>query len=137
MTKQEMIEIISNIKNPSKEITDIYKVLDELGIKYEKTKCPRCRRDLFNICKEELGLIENAAEESDFNCEYEWKYIRSNGTIWKGVLFDQNTSPEMIEKFVKKFPKGYYKKVEKPQQEEKINNAELNNKENDSILTKE
>lgn len=127
MTKEEMIEAIKAIKSPVKEITTIYKVLDELGITYQKTKCGKCRRDLFNICREELGLIENAAEQSDFNgtdTDFEWKYLKSNGTRWNGRIYDQNTDPAMIETFVKVFPTGFYEKIAKPQQEETINNKE-------------
>ena len=133
MTKEEMIEAIKAIKSPVKEITTIYKVLDELGITYQKTKCGKCRRDLFNICREELGLIDNAAEQSDFNgtdTYYEWKYLKRNGTRWNGKIYNQNTDPKMIEAFVKVFPTGFYEKIAKPQQEETINNTELNTNEN-------
>jgi len=124
-----MIEKIKGVKSPNNEIKTIYSVLDELGVKYKKTTCPKCRKDLYNIALEELGMIKSAAEKSDFNKvpdDAEYRFIRKTGTVWKGKLYDQNTPVEMIREFVKHFPVGFYEKIEKkePQQEETINNKE-------------
>ena len=67
MTTEEIREKALAIKDPVKEYLTVYKLLDELGVKYKKTNCHRCRIDLYNILREELGLIESAAEMSDFN----------------------------------------------------------------------
>lgn len=127
MTKEEMIEAIKAIKSPVKEITTIYKVLDELGVKYHKSGCHKCRTDLFLIAKEELGLIKSAAENSSFNDDkdYEWKYLREDAVWYNGRIYNQNTPPSLIEKFVEANPTGFYERVKKeeiPQQEETINN---------------
>ena len=67
MTRDEAIMKIQGITNVNKQVGVIYDVLDGLGIKYQKTACSRCRKDLLLIAKEELGLIESAADESEYN----------------------------------------------------------------------
>lgn len=71
MQLEEIREKTLAIKNPVTEYETVYELLDELGVEYKKTNCHRCRRDLYNILREEVGLIESAAEESDFNSENE------------------------------------------------------------------
>lgn len=121
--KEELINKIKNIKDPVNEIETVYAVLDELGIKYKKSYCHRCRRDLYHIALQELGVIEDAAELSDFNNNGEYKYIRKNGVVWKGRVYNQNTDPKFIKEFVKHFPNGYFKKIEK-QENNNTNNEE-------------
>lgn len=69
MTLEEIRERALAIKNPITEYEKVYELLDELGVSYKKTNCHKCRRDLYNILREEVGLIESAAEESDFNSD--------------------------------------------------------------------
>ena len=126
MTKEEMIEMIKIVKSPIREKQTLYKVADELGITYKKNNCPRCAKDLWNIIREELGLIKDAADESDFNNTGEWVYLLKKPQSWHGHIIDQDTDPDIIAQFVKDHPKGYYKKIEKtePQHEEQINNED-------------
>lgn len=127
MDKNELIKKIKSVKDPVKEIETVYAVLDELGIKYKKSSCHRCRKDLYRIALEELGLIENAADESDFNSsDGEWVYLLNRPQSWHGHIIDQDTDPSVIAQFVKTHPVGYYEMKEKtePQHEETINNNE-------------
>lgn len=128
MTREEMIEALSHITNFKAQRKELYPIADELGIKYKKTTCTKCTRDLYNIIREELGLIEDAAEESDFNYDpyngqYEYIYLPKRSVGWMGYIIGQDTPVEIIEKFNAKFP-GYYRKVKKAENEETINNQE-------------
>lgn len=121
-----MIDKIGQVKNPFKQRTTLYEIADELGIVYKQNKCPKCAKDLYNICREELGLIEDAAEQSDFNTatdNVEYRYLKEKGTYWNGKRYSQDTPVEMIKIFIKHFPEGFYEIVNKPQQED-INNNE-------------
>lgn len=109
------------ITNVNKQVDEIYKLLDLLGITYKKTSCSKCRKDLLNILKEEAGLIKNAADESDFNTDSEWVYVCKRPQSWHGHIIDQDTPTEVIEEFVKTHPVGYYKRIE--------NNNNINNQE--------
>ena len=122
MTREEMTERIRIVKSPIKEKQTLYEVADELGITYKKNNCPRCAKDLWNIIREELGLIEDAAEISDFNTDGEWVYICKRPQSWHGHIIDQDTPTEVIEEFVKTHPVGYYKRIEN-------NNNNINNQE--------
>lgn len=116
-----MIDKINAIQNPVKEKQIIYDVLDELNIPYKRTNCGKCINDLLNICKEELGMIGNAAEVSDFNGEEQaetagkkrkWVYVADRPQTWNGHLMNNGTPEQVIAEFVRKHPNGYYKLVE-------------------------
>lgn len=117
----EIRQRIEGITNANKQISEIYALLDELGIAYKRTKCSRCRKDLLNILREEAGIIESAANESDFNSNSEYIYTATRPQIWNGYIINQDTPVEVIREFVKQFPKGYYKK----------NNNQNNNTDNE------
>ena len=123
MTREEMIEAIGGIVQPFKQRETLYAIADELGVKAKRNSCPKCAKDLWNILREELGLIDNAAEESDFN-GYEYIYLPDRPQSWNGHIMDQDTPVEIIEKFLKQFPNGYYRKVVRTENEETINNQE-------------
>lgn len=107
-----MIDLIKSVKDVVKDKKKIYAVLDALGVTYKKSTCRKCLKDLRNICLEELGLIENAAEESEFNDEvkYVWKYIYHIPVICNGVVYNQDTDPEKIESFANSNPNKFYVK---------------------------
>lgn len=68
MTREEITERINAIAEPSEQRDELFAVLDELGIRYKKeTRCKKCLRDYLLVAKEAVGLVESAAEESDFN----------------------------------------------------------------------
>lgn len=104
-------ELFMQIKDVSKDRELLYQLLDNLGITYKKTNCRKCLGDYFAMAKEELGLIENAAEESGWDGEY--KYLLNRTLSWNGHLINQDTPVEVIREFVKAFPKGYYRQVSK------------------------
>ena len=117
-----MIKKVLAIKNPKKEKDVIYEIANELGLKLKKTECGRCLRDYVAVLKEQLGLIDNAADMSDFNTNGEWVYICKRPQSWHGYIIDQDTPTEVIEQFVKTHPVGYYKRIEN-------NNNNQNNEE--------
>lgn len=127
MEKQEMIKMVNAIKDPSKEKQTIYKLGKELGLKLEPTKCGRCLRDYVEIIKEELGLIDNAADSSDFNGEYDYVYVRGKAVWWNGHILDNNTPINIKEEFYKKVPEGFYKRVPKKTDTKSVVENNINN----------
>lgn len=110
MTKDQLIEKINKVENARTQRNIIYEVLDELGISYKRTNCSRCLNDLLLIAKEELGLVESAAEESSFNSDGKvcYTYTCDRPQTWNGYVIDNSTPVEIIRKFLEKFPVGYY-----------------------------
>lgn len=106
----DIIEKVKAIKNVDAQIEEIYAIADSLEIKYTPSKCHRCRVDLLNIIKEELKMIESAADESEFNDNPKYKYLKTKGVVLDGVVYDQYTDVRLIEKFMEKFH-GYYEKI--------------------------
>ena len=103
MNEEELIRRAEAITNVNLQREELYSLLDDLNITYKKTRCLKCLRDYLNIVKEELHMIESAADYSSFNDEY--KYIRKRTVLWlkdgKYIKINQNTSPEIIEEFIK------------------------------------
>lgn len=97
MSKEEMIEAIKSVTNINRQIGTIYEVLSELGVKFEKTSCSRCRRDLLLIAKEELGMIDDASDESDFNADGVWTLKRA--VIWNGVKITKDSDQKLLDNF--------------------------------------
>lgn len=95
--------------NPVKEPGKLYELMDELGIKYKRTTCSKCLKDYYNICLEELGLIDDASDYSEFN-GYEYVYLKDRSFIWKGYKINQKTPVDVIEEFIKEH-KDYYRKI--------------------------
>lgn len=121
-SKEQLIEIIKGIDNPTPaNINTIYEGLRFLGIPFKKTTCGKCRRDYLNIIKEELGLIDNAADQSDFNENKCYRYLLKRSQVFNGHLINGQTAIEIIREFVKKHPVGYYEEMpcEEPSFEEK------------------
>lgn len=112
-TKEQLIEIAKSIRSPYRQRKQVYELADELNIKYIKTSCGKCITDLFNIIREELGIIADAAEESQFNDDRvknpKWTYTKPSGTVWKGQTYDWYSSDEDIDRLIKAFPnEGFY-----------------------------
>ena len=107
--REQLIEIIKGIDNPTPaNINTIYEGLRFLGIPFKKTTCGKCRRDYLNIIKEELGLIDNAADQSDFNENKCYRYLLKRSQVFNGHLINGQTAIEIIREFVKKHPVGYF-----------------------------
>lgn len=116
MNKEELIEKVNSIHNLRTDQKILYEVMEELGIKFKKTTCIKCREDYLLVVKEELGMIENAAEESSFD-RTEYRYLHNRSFSWvapdgKRIIIGKNTPVEYIEQFVENHP-GYYKKLNK------------------------
>jgi len=121
--REQLIEIIKGIDNPTPaNINTIYEGLRFLNIPFKKTTCGKCRRDYLNIIKEELGLIDNAADQSDFNENKCYRYLLKRSQVFNGHLINGQTAIEIIREFVRKHPVGYYEEMpceEVPSFEEK------------------
>lgn len=115
MNRQELVEKIQSVKDVKKQAETIYEVLTALNIPFKKTQCKKCLSDLMNIAKEELGIIGDAAEVSSFDTPEgaEYVYLLDRPQSWNGHIINQDTPVEVIREFVKAFPKGYFRKVEK------------------------
>lgn len=114
MNKEELIKKVESIKDLKKDYKILYEIMNELGISFRKTTCSKCRQDYLNVVKEELGMIESAAEQSDFNGG-KWVYLRERSFSWtmldgKKVIINANTPQNIIEEFVKTH-KGFYKQT--------------------------
>ena len=110
--KEKLLEAANNIANPVKQKEEIFALMDTLGLTYRQTNCGRCLRDYLNIIKEELKIIKNAAEVSEFNeTGGEYIYIHPRTVLWHGYKINQFTPVDVIEEFVKKFPVGYYQQI--------------------------
>ena len=112
---EELREAVQQIKNPNKQKEQIYAILTVLGISYKPTNCGKCNRDYLLIAKEELGLIESAAELSEWNegCKYE--YVHHRTVMWNGHKMNQYTNPMIIREFVESGLNAnnkYYKQID-------------------------
>ena len=108
-TRTELIEKINSVTDVSKDRNTIYSVMTDLGISFKKTNCRRCLQDYFNICKEELGLLNSAADASDFNGKWVYKAIRP--TSWNGKIINKDTDQDVLDKFCLSHP-NYCLKIE-------------------------
>lgn len=109
MDKTQLIEKIQSVRDVSEDRNVIYEVMSELGISFKKTNCRKCLGDYFNICKEELGLLESAADTSDFNDKWIYKAIRP--TSWNGKIISKDSDQETLSKFCHIHP-DYCMKIE-------------------------
>lgn len=64
--KEALTAKVNSITNVHRQTELLYSIMDELGIKYKRTRCFKCHIDYLNIVKEELGLIDDASEKSIF-----------------------------------------------------------------------
>ena len=113
MDKEKLLQAANAITNPLKQKEEIYMLMDALGLSYKRTNCGRCLKDYLNIVKEELKMIKNAAEESEFNAEtdeWEYIYIHPRTVLWKGHKINQSTPKAVVDEFIKEHPKGFYTK---------------------------
>ena len=108
MSREELVEKFNSITDIISSRETLYLLMNELGITFKKTKCVKCLRDYYNIVREELGMIESAAEVSDFNDNNEYVYLLDRAQSWNGHIINNSTPVEVIREFVKTH-KGYYK----------------------------
>lgn len=105
MNKTEIIEKVKQITDPARQSQLLYECLDALGLKYHKTNCYKCRRDLYAILLEELELIDDASELSSWdNEEYEWIYTFDRPLKWEGKIYSKGTSKRALVPFCEAHP---------------------------------
>ena len=115
MTREEIREKFDAITDPYNQKQELYEVLDLLEIKYKKTNCRNCILDYFHMAAEELGIIEDASEESNFNNiepsteqpATVLKYVWPRPVSWKGHIINDRT-PESVKREFHKTHKGFY-----------------------------
>lgn len=125
MTREEIREKFDAITDPYNQKQELYEVLDLLEIKYKKTNCRNCILDYFHMAAEELGIIEDASEESNFNntepteqpstvlkddtqqVQTVLRYVWPRPVSWKGHIINDRT-PESVKREFHKTHKGFY-----------------------------
>lgn len=110
MTQEELRERTLAIKDPARQPQELYALLDAAGITYQKSTCHRCRIDLYNILREELGLIKSAAEESDFNElpeGAELVFIYPRPVRFGNLIISKTSSQKAMMKMYKAHPKFF------------------------------
>lgn len=109
MNREEIREKLDAITDPYNQKQQLYEVLDLLEIKYKKTNCRNCILDYFHMAQEELGIIEDASEESNFNEQPATvlKYVWPRTVSWKGHIINDRT-PESVKREFHKTHKGFY-----------------------------
>lgn len=112
MDKQQIIEKVKQIVDPTRQAQLLYECLDALGIKYKKTACHKCRRDLYAILLEELELIEDASFVSSFdNQDFDWVYTFDRPLKWNGKIYSRATSKRGLVSFCETHPKYCMKQI--------------------------
>lgn len=112
--REELRARLEAILDPYKEKQLLYDILDKLNIEYKKSNCRRCINDLYNIAREELGIILDASELSNFNdvtpCD-SYTYLKDFPVRWeyegRSYIIGRRTNKRIIEKFITKH-KGFY-----------------------------
>lgn len=115
MTTEEIREKFDAITDPINQKNELYGLLDALKITYKQTNCKHCLIDYYNLVREELGLIESAAEISEFNNDDAneeqpatvLKYVWPRPVSWKGHIINDRT-PESVKREFHKTHKGFY-----------------------------
>lgn len=116
MTREEITERINAIADPSEQRDELFAVLDELGIRYKKdTRCKKCLRDYLLVAKEAVGLVESAAEESDFNAQGPeadapkpvYVYTHHRPVLIEGRRYDRHSTQEDLEWLHQRLGNGY------------------------------
>lgn len=112
--REELLRLFNNITDPIKQKNELYGLLDALKITYKQTNCKHCLIDYYNLVREELGLIESAAEISEFNNEDDsqqvqtvLRYVWPRPVSWKGHIINDRT-PESVKREFHKTHKGFY-----------------------------
>lgn len=104
--KEKLILKLKSVEqNKHENKTNVYEVADALNLEYKKSTCKNCTEKLWTKCAEILGMIEK-----NYNGR-KWQFIHGKPVICEGVVYNENTPDELVEKFVEKH-KGYYLKTE-------------------------
>lgn len=104
--RKELRERLIQIQDPYREKKELYSMMDQLGLSYKPTNCKMCILDYFHILQEELGLIEDASEVSEFNGTH-LVYVYPRTVKWNGHSINEKT-PEKIKREFHKTHKGFF-----------------------------
>lgn len=110
---EKHIELLNQIKDVSKDRETLYKLMDELKIPYKRTNCKRCLTDYYNIVREEIGLIGNAAEVSEFNESDEnaiYTYNHPRAVRVRDKVYNKRSSQSDLRELYGLFGSVYVKK---------------------------
>lgn len=113
LSKDKLLAAANAITNPVKQQEEIYMLMDALGITYKRTNCGRCLRDYLNIAKEELKIIKNAAEESEFNESDEnaiYTYNHPRAVRVRGKVYNKTSSQDDLRELYGLFGSVYVKR---------------------------
>lgn len=111
MDRQLIIDKLNSITNPYSEKMILYEIMDELGMHYRRTNCKSCIFDYYNIVREELGMIEDASEESNFDYQYELVYTYPRPVNWKGTIVNKNSPKSVLQAFYNEHPKFFMRQL--------------------------
>ena len=115
MERDELIQKINAVTSPTKDRNLIYEVLDALNIPYKKTNCGKCLTDLYNIAREELGIIGSAAEQSAFDGDSEpgapYIYAHHRAVRVNGKVYNRSSSQEDLRYLHGLLGAGYVRKA--------------------------
>lgn len=98
MTKEEIRDRLQAKSDITRQ--ELYDMMDALGIKYRKTSCKKCLADYRAMVMEEVGLITSAADNSAWDGEAEYKYLKDRDYSWQGHRLNQDTPKWVIRRFM-------------------------------------
>lgn len=107
---EENLKLFYSIEDVRKDKQTLYQLLDNLGVAYKKTTCGKCLNDLYLIAKEELGLIENAADESDFNGEMVYVYAHPRAVRVNNKVYNKDSKQDDLKYLYELLGSVYVKK---------------------------
>lgn len=113
MDKEELLKAANNIVSPVKQKEEIYTLMNALGLTYKRTNCGRCLRDYLNIVKEELKIIKNAAEVSEFNEtgeEVSYTYNHHRAVRVRGKVYNKSSNQDDLRELYGLFGSVYVKR---------------------------
>lgn len=97
MTKEEIRERLQAKSDITRQ--ELYDIMDALGLAYRKTNCKKCLADYKLIVMESVGLIESAADNSAWDEEAEYEYLKGEDYSWQGHRLNADTPKWVIRRF--------------------------------------
>lgn len=113
MTKEEIRERLQAKSDITRQ--ELYDIMDALGLTYRKTNCKKCLADYRAMVMEEVGLIKSAADNSGWDEEAEYEYLKGEDYSWQGHRLNQDTPKWVIRRFFASAPAKagqYYRAVQ-------------------------
>lgn len=121
MKKEEAIKIVTALTTGLHEQTDADKkniraIVDEfeVGGVNLRGRCPSCWQDAVMVLRNFFGISTGDTDgdgDPDTGSK-KWKYLRTSSMKWRGIIIDQCTPDDVIDKFVQYHPQFY--ELQKP-----------------------